>query len=1149
MGCLDDVEETPIEEVAPESETTDILKARVPMDKFSRAMSFLPAEPDRLVVKFNEGTGVKLASNRLISRAPRGLSLPVSAGVKNSDALLDELAVVEELLSKSNLSFSPLFTQGENVLDRLKTSGEQRSGKQLADLTLYYAIPSSAFSSPIQMTKLRDALNQLNSVEGAYIQPKSGLPAAPTRDYSGDQTYTKPAANGGVDADYAAGQPGGRGAGVKIIDVEKGWNVNHEDFPPLFYPEDTATLPDDVDGHGTAVMGIIGGVVNKPKPFGVTGIAADAQFGCSILGRIMAAIDQLRPGDVLLLEVHRMGPVVGDCDPASGNCNWIPIEFWQADFDAVEIARSNGIIVVAAAGNGTTRLDHRYYGGLFDRQVRDSGAIIVGASYPNPRQPVNYSNSGTRVDVHSWGDMVVTMGGNGDLKQNHEGENDKYTQTFGGTSSAAAIVAGVVTAMQGVAKAELGEVLSPGEMRALLTATGTPQTAELDRPIGPQPDMRAAINVLYNRKPIADFSYKCRNKVCNFIDLSTDTNSLGSIVGWNWDFGDGAGSNEKDPSHTFAEDGTYTITLVVTDDNNNSSVALKRLVKTDTTNCPFEYFYAHTVTASSEDGEYVASHVIDREQGTTWQSGANDSTPTLVFDLGIKRKVEQVVINWWYPGTTGFDIDMSNTGINGPWTNVYSDNDVYNDRVVVDIPDVVASRGRFLRLRSKGPILNWKFVTLEEVSFYGQHNADCGAFSLQYVWNMDSEPGWIPEGQWSWGQPAGQGGKNVGLGHYGEPDPDSGYTGNNVYGYNLAGNYGNYLKEEHLTTTAIDCSGLTDVTLKFQRWLNVERSRYDHAHVRVSNDGIKWIPLWSNPYSPHVTDSVWQLQEFDISTHADNQPTVYLRWTMGTTDQGWQYSGWNIDDVEIWAISNDSVCQVADDCNDLLFCNGVEDCVNNRCVDGTPEDCNDLVDCTIDSCDDLVDTCKYTPDHWFCMDTEFCNGPESCSIVEGRCVDGEPPCALELCNETDNTCIDPCSYDEDSDGDNDVVHQPGTSPPVCWRRCPIPQDWNGTACVGNAETFTQDEAANACMTIGNYHLPTVDAFKEILDPCAASGENWDCTSCPSSLCGEMFFDTTYYYWTDTPHGVDRFYRADFDGGSIKHMYKEMSVYRARCVLN
>jgi len=164
-----------------------------------------------------------------------------------------------------------------------------------------------------------------------------------------------------------------------------------------------------------------------------------------------------------------------------------------------------------------------------------------------------------------------------------------------------------------------------------------------------------------------------------------------------------------------------------------------------------------------------------------------------------------------------------------------------------------------------------------------------------YVFNMDTNPGWtISGGAWAWGKPTGGGGQ------YGNPDPTAGHTGQNVYGYNLNGDYTNNMPEYHLTTTPLDCTGLTEVSLRFWRWLGVERSRYDHAYLRISTNGSSWTTVWQNPDSS-LSDSAWTLQEFDISAYASNQPRVYLRWTMGTTDGSIVYCGWNIDDVELWA--------------------------------------------------------------------------------------------------------------------------------------------------------------------------------------------------------------------------------------------------------
>jgi hypothetical protein len=174
--------------------------------------------------------------------------------------------------------------------------------------------------------------------------------------------------------------------------------------------------------------------------------------------------------------------------------------------------------------------------------------------------------------------------------------------------------------------------------------------------------------------------------------------------------------------------------------------------------------------------------------------------------------------------------------------------------------------------------------------------------SAVYAFDFDSDPGWTTDSGWAFGQPTGGGGE------YGGPDPTSGYTGVDVYGYNLNGDYENNMPERHLTSTAIDCTGLYDVHLKFWRWLGVEQPTYDHAYVRVSNNGTDWTTVWQNAAT--IEDSAWTQMDLDISAVADDQPTVYLRWTMGTSDGGWRYCGWNIDDVEIVATDCSTVTGV-----------------------------------------------------------------------------------------------------------------------------------------------------------------------------------------------------------------------------------------------
>jgi subtilisin family serine protease len=338
--------------------------------------------------------------------------------------------------------------------------------------------------------------------------------------------------------------------------------------------------------------------------------------------------------------------------------------------------------------------------------------------------------------------------------------------------------------------------------------------------------------------------------------------------------------------------------------------------------------------------------------------------------------------------------------------------------------------------------------------------------SLVYEWNMNTNPGWTTQGQWAWGVPTGGGGQ------YGGPDPTSGATGSNVYGYNLAGDYTNALAETHLTSTAINCTGLTSVTLRFQRWLGVEVNTYDHAYVRVSNNGSTWTTVWSN--SAEIADTAWSLQEFDISAVADNQATVYLRWTMGTTDSSWQFCGWNIDDVQILAIGGG--CIVNADCDDGLSCNGAETCVGGTCQAGTAVNCNDGVACTTDACNEPGGTCSNTPNNAACSDGLACNGTETCSATLGcqagtavSCNDGVA-CTTDACTEPGGTCSYTPNNAACSDGlfcngsetcNATLGCQAGTDP------CPgVTCDETNNVCIGGAEVWMSFVAATSVPVVG-----------------------------------------------------------------------------------
>ncbi|MGI9622393.1 MAG: S8 family serine peptidase, partial [Acidimicrobiales bacterium] len=349
---------------------------------------------------------------------------------------------------------------------------------------------------------VRDQLNESSAIEAALFEPQvapASVVVQLSPDFEPNQIYRDPAP-AGIDADFAAGVAGGTGAGVVVTDVEYSWNTGHEDLldsSPVRLANGTPQDPFANTDHGTAVLGVVTGDVNG---FGVTGVAPDASIqlvntfttsGQNLTNALAVAVTNSGPGDVIVIEQQLCpSPIVaGLCGPG-----WLPIEWFPSYYDVIVAAVEQGIHVVQAAGNGNRDLDSQLV-------FPDSGSILVGAGNApgcvafGP-EPVNgrldFSNYGERVDLQSHGACVWTTGSEGG---GTDPDDDKsYTGDFTGTSSASAVVAGAVAAMAGVATAN-GDRLAPHEMRVLLRDTGSPQNTTVDgRPIGPQPNLRAAIS-------------------------------------------------------------------------------------------------------------------------------------------------------------------------------------------------------------------------------------------------------------------------------------------------------------------------------------------------------------------------------------------------------------------------------------------------------------------------------------------------------------------------------------------------------------------------------------------------------------------------------------------------------------------------------
>lgn len=359
------------------------------------------------------------------------------------------------------------------------------------DLLTYFVIECPGDCDPGDLVA---ALSEWKFVESTYVDPMGEEPSVhPDDDPRSESQYYLDPAPDGIDAEFGwddtAPVPGADGDGIHVIDMERGWTLNHEDLVAAGASLLHGSIRDGSRAHGTSVLGETSGVDNT---LGVVGIApkADADvvsyWGSTRADALLAAINTLSFGDVILIEAQL----------STSSFSKVPIEILDDEYEMIRLATALGIVVVEAAGNGDNDLDavtNPAGDNVFDRNspdFRDSGAIMVGAATSSvPHQPMWFTNYGNRIDCYAWGEDVETA------SSNSTGATDLYTSTFNGTSSASPIITGAALIVQGMAQASLGYRFSPRQIREMLSdpATGTPSDDPPNDQIGVMPDLQAII--------------------------------------------------------------------------------------------------------------------------------------------------------------------------------------------------------------------------------------------------------------------------------------------------------------------------------------------------------------------------------------------------------------------------------------------------------------------------------------------------------------------------------------------------------------------------------------------------------------------------------------------------------------------------------
>ena len=287
--------------------------------------------------------------------------------------------------------------------------------------------------------------------------------------------------------------PGGKGENIRVVDVEKAFQKDHpvfEDINLSFvkHPSSVFDSRQTQEYHGTAVLSIIGSGHENPR---MMGLAPKAELGFvsyysdfknifslntyqefydvitnHLSNSFVRAAEQLREGDVLLVEVqvpiwsHSLNSII----PGS----LVPPSFYSPVREILNKISERGIHVVISAGNMGQDFNETYFKDRLSRNF-NSNLIYVGSTIQEGNHLLrsSKSNHGDLIDIYGPGEKVFAAG------RFPNQENQLYSANFSGTSSGGAVVAGLITQVLGLAKAQ-GKVISPERLRLALKKAGKP---------------------------------------------------------------------------------------------------------------------------------------------------------------------------------------------------------------------------------------------------------------------------------------------------------------------------------------------------------------------------------------------------------------------------------------------------------------------------------------------------------------------------------------------------------------------------------------------------------------------------------------------------------------------------------------------------
>jgi len=298
---------------------------------------------------------------------------------------------------------------------------------------------------------------------------------------------------------------------------------------------------EDDRGHGTHVTGIITysstgtltGVAPEADIVSIKALDSNGRF--QYASEIVAAMDYVLSNPELNVQVVNLS--LGTDSLFSGDCD-DSRSYSMAAASVVNSLRAAGVVTVASAGNASST-------GQMGFPACLRNVISVGASNDDGF-PASFTNSSPTTDMFGPGVNVSSSWLGGGLRSSN------------GTSMAAPHVAGCAALLM-----QTGDFESVDEVETWLEDSDKSVVVPASGLAYPQLDC----GYRPNQSPIASFvtTQQPNDTIVNF-DAEASNDPDGTLVSYDWQFGDGAIGSGPTISHSYDVPGEYLVTLTVADD-------------------------------------------------------------------------------------------------------------------------------------------------------------------------------------------------------------------------------------------------------------------------------------------------------------------------------------------------------------------------------------------------------------------------------------------------------------------------------------------------------------------------------------------------------------------------------------------------------